>query len=657
MWTNKQHMNALEAYLKKLDESSYDIKDVHTVNKEFQQVNNQLIEEGTRDIVTIAELDRQVFAVQKSFDTKQDNENGTINGLSWQMSGTQTLEDDSQIPLYWPDVSKLTQQDFEYFEKRYKECKNLFAKTEYGLMVYFGEKTAYSKHNDFKRNLCNDLFQLSKGYLDKAEIGGEKNHYSLYFFRTIRMVFRIAERAEIEPELCDIIQYMFKIHQDWDITKEGTLRILLDLSGLMSDNFSIFNKQIDFQKVLDKNLQGARELEKTYVWGAMYAVDRNIAIEQKRGKPVSALFDYKAKLYEKLSSDAENKSNMACVSFTENALRIYQQLGVTDDIKRLEKNYATLRGMFQLSEIRQELPKEHVDNMNERIVKTVAENDERGILHHFVNSPWYDTIQNIKDRSIELSKQTVLLSMLPASIVDKFGNTVDVFYTDNEKDKFNFWNSYAFNFQIGTQAMHRFFIEAYKAKKLNYTSILSYLEGTWFNDVIIRNYHGQTVEVKPIDTLKPGLKRVFEELDNYFADNTYQCDFVTVTDSLTLKVEGLLRYFCEKIGIATFKTKQKGSDRLVMEKTLDDLLADLEHEPTLKPEQKTNFDEEDRILIKYVMAEKVGLNLRNTVAHSLMDIFEYSFEHVVVLFCIIMKLSKYKFIEKTGEKNNGNGSK
>ena len=93
-----------------------------------------------------------------------------------------------------------------------------------------------------------------------------------------------------------------------------------------------------------------------------------------------------------------------------------------------------------------------------------------------------------------------------------------------------------------------------------------------------------------------------------------------------------------------------------MEKLLDDLLADIAHQPPLKPEQKTNFDEEDRILIKYVLAEKAGLNLRNEIAHSLMDVFEYSFEHVVVLFCIIIKLSKYKFIESKGDTHD-NSSK
>ena len=473
------------------------------------------------------------------------------------------------------------------------------------------------------------------------------------------MAFGVAEKSNLELELTNIIQYIFKIHQDWDITKEGTLRILLDLSGLLSDYFGLSNKQIDFQKVLEKNLEGAMELEKTYIWGAMYAIDRNISIEHKRNEPVAELLIYKARLYEKLATDAESKANLACVSFAENALRIYKQLNLPDDINRLEKYYSDLRGKFRLSEIRQEIPKENIDEMNERILKAVSESDEKGVINHFITSPWYDSIQNIKERSVELSEQTVLLSMLPISIMDKFGNTVDVFYTDAEKEKYNFWNTYTFNFQIGTQTMHRFFIEAYKAKKINFDYVLSYLEDTWFNDVIVRNYHGQQVDVKPIDQIKPGLLRIFDELDRFFADNTYQCDFVTVTDSLTLKIEGLLRNFCEKIGIATFKTKtrQKGSDKLVMEKLLDDLLADIAHEPPLKPEQKTNFDEEDRMLIKYVLAEKAGLNLRNAVAHSLMDIFEYSFENVVVLFSIIMKLSKYKFIETKGENSNDDSSK
>ena len=76
-----------------------------------------------------------------------------------------------------------------------------------------------------------------------------------------------------------------------------------------------------------------------------------------------------------------------------------------------------------------------------------------------------------------------------------------------------------------------------------------------------------------MDVLKPGLKKCFEELDYAFQDlknNHY--DYVIVVDTLTLKMETILRFMCERLGIATFKTRDKGGEKLVMEKLLDDIL-------------------------------------------------------------------------------------
>ncbi len=63
-------------------------------------------------------------------------------------------------------------------------------------------------------------------------------------------------------------------------------------------------------------------------------------------------------------------------------------------------------------------------------------------------------------------------------------------------------------------------------------------------------------------------------------------------------------------------------------------------------------------LIKYVLTEKTGLNLRNQVAHGLMDINEYSSKYCIIIFCIIMKLSKYKFVEtKEGHRDENNSER
>ena len=79
-------------------------------------------------------------------------------------------------------------------------------------------------------------------------------------------------------------------------------------------------------------------------------------------------------------------------------------------------------------------------------------------------------------------------------------------------------------------------------------------------------------------------------------------------------------------------------DGLVMERNLDEILASLEHKSF-----NTNFVEEDRKYIKFVLSEKAGENLRNKVAHGLMDNFEFSIDKVVLTFSIILRLTKYKF--------------
>lgn len=633
-------MDTLQEFYHRIDSCDFNYKSDLNLNNILQELHGKLYSEGKVDEANLCELERQIFSINKSFNYTKDDDKGTVNGLSYMFAGTETLEDGTIQPVYWPDVRKLIKEDYEYCEKRYKDCKNLYARIEYGLMVYFGQQTDFSKRNDFKKQLYNELLTLAKEYYSKTISGGEKNHYVLDFNRILEMAFIIAEKAKLSDEIKEIVEYVFNTHQNWDVSANGTLRILLDLSCLMSDHFKTFKDKIDFNKIIEKNIKGAKELEKTYLWGAIYAIEKNIIIEQQLNLPQDNSLRYKAEIYEKMVSADEEKNNaLVAVRFAETALRIYQSLKDQTKIDELNAKYAELRGQIELSAHKQEMPIEYTRSISESIQKTVTDSDERGILAHFIFTPWYSSIVEIQKSADTISKQSFLSAFAATSILDKFGNTIDTFNTEEEIKEHNFWQAFGFSFQLGTQTMHQFFIEAYKAGKLNYQSTIEYLESTWFNEPISRNYHSTRVEIKPLDTLKPGLKRLFDELYLFFADNTRSFDNVTITDSLTLKIESILRNICEIINIPTFKTRQKGSEKLVMEKLIDDLLVDLKN----STENPTNFDENDRIFIKYVLTEKSGLNLRNKVAHGLMDIEDYSFSNILLVFCIILKLSKYKF--------------
>ncbi|ADV48027.1 hypothetical protein Celal_0688 [Cellulophaga algicola DSM 14237] len=632
-------MNELEQFYEKLNESDYDCRSNHTINSELQAISQILNDKEDFLTLELSELERQAFSISKSFDKKENDDDGTLDGLGWKTAGTQTFEDGTTRPFYWPNVSDLQEKEFQYFENRYKNCSNLYAKTEFGLLIYFGSKTTYSKHTNFKKQLFKELYSLSQKYLEIAKNPSDKKHYVLEYFTSFKNAFLLAHKSKLTDELDQIINSVSNTHNEWNITLDGTLRVLIDLSRLTSEYFKVFKNKVDYDKILLKNNKGAEELERTDTWGAIYVTDLNIDIAKKTDKEIDRYLEYKAELYLKLSDNAENGNNMAAVTFTEKALRLYQQIKKKEKISEVEKKYSEQRGKFKLATIRQDFPKEHTDQITKNIKEIVSAGNENDIIHYLIVTPWYNKIENIQLMADDTKKRNPFMSMLGSSILDKYGNTIDTFQTEEEKDAFNFWQSYGFNFQIGTQTMHQFFLEAYKADKISYDSILTYLEKTWFNEPIIRNYNGETYGIVPIDLIKPGIKRVFIELDSYSADNEYELDYVTITDSLVLKIETLIRNFCEKIEIATFKTRQKGKEELVMEKLLDDLLADIKSSDS----NHTRFDEEDRIFIKYVLSEKAGLNLRNQVAHGLMDINEYSFSNIILLLSIILKISKYSF--------------
>ena len=574
-------------------------------------------------------------------DIKEDPENGTVRGLSWRYQGKNKDEQGNETDFYIPDVTSLTLQDYEYFEQRFQKCSGLFPKTEYGLLVYFGQKTSYSKRNEFKKELADKLMELAQIYWDKALDRGEKNYNFLRYFPILRTAFSIYLEAKLTADVDIVCEKVIQQHTDWDISRKDTLRGILDLTRLMAESFSVFKNRISFENIIIKNLAAAREIEKMYTWGAIYIVDSCIGIRQKLNADFKDLLRYKAELFEKMAS--ERSENLVRIQFIETALRLYQGLGDSAKIKELETAYTETRAKIEMNhETLCEYPNEYVQRRTNMIQELVKDADDVTITTNIATNAWFSSIEDIRQMANNIERQSLLTTMAATKILDKYGNTIDIYTSEEEIQEMHFWESFGISFQVGIGALHEYIIEAYKTGKFTYANVLSYLESTWYNDPIIHTYHGKEVELRVLDVLKPGLKKCFEELDYAFQDikNNYY-DYVIVVDTLTLKIETILRFLCERLGIATFKIRNKGGEILVMEKLLDDMLSDLQD----SPQKQTGFSEYDRLMIKYALTPK-GHNLRNRVAHGLMDLWEYSFVDIVILLYLIIKLSSYKFSPK-----------
>jgi hypothetical protein len=614
-------MNPLEQFYRDLDLSGWDVKQESDINQVLLKVEEALVEAKLLDVQRLAEIDRQAFHFSKSPEKR----------LSFRVAGTRTMEDGSEIPLEWPDIRKFKNEDFDYLFNRFKTTKNIYAKTEYGLVLFYSKNR---QDNDFVIELLNSLFELLKIYIEKAKPNDDKDHYIIYSRTVLANALHIAnnrkEVADVEAIFKELIQYTFDVHQSWDVSHGSTLRTIIDFTDFAIQYFKDFKHFVEVAKFIDKNWEAAKTLTNTYVWGAIYVTDISIKLIRKLGSDVKDLLYFKAEQYEKLST--ERKGDLASVSFLEKAISIYKSLKDDKNLSRLQQEYQKLRTEFHLGEVRQEMPQNETQRIMELIKKEVKEKSEEEIVKTLLLTPMIRPLDDIKKWSEDSFKETMLQNMLPVSIQDKFGNTLAQYITDEERTKFSLLRTYEFHMQIATQTIIHLFIEAFRSEKISANGIINLLNQTWMGENVSRRSNGRDINFSYIKLIESGINSFFDELLKWKADPSYYPNFVSATDSLVLKAEYFLREFCYFLGIATFKPnpKQQG---IIMEKTLDNLLDDLEGK----------ISDNDYFFIKFILTEKAGYNLRNRVAHGLMDNVDYGLEYPILSILIILKLSNYQF--------------
>jgi hypothetical protein len=614
-------MNALEQFHEELDKSNWDINDESLINDKLIEVEKTLASADDKDDYRKANIERQVFNFSKTPDGK----------LSYRVAGTQTLEDGKTIPFEWPDIRAFEENDFQYVLERFKVCSNLYAKAEYGLVLYYAN---HKKDNEFVLEILNTLLKLSKSYYEKAVLGGENNMYSWNLHQLLYNALYIASLRKNSDKIEEINQQLtilaYNTHIEWKIEKGATL----DFTDLAIEYFKSFDKYTNLSDMLAKNWKVAQFLSKDDHWGAIFVADISIKLCKKLKADSEQWLKLKALQYEQLAFNAIEQKNISAISFIEKGLTIYKELKDLNNIKRLENLYQQYRGTFELGQYKTEMPQNETQRILEEIRKTINSGDENTIISILLDTPMIRSTDEIRTWSEDISSQSSLTNILPVNIEDKFGNTIAKYISTEEIKEFQFLDTYGNHLQIASQILLQFVIEALKADKFKFSAIIKYLEQTWLNNSEVRIVNGQRVTINYLETLKPGLFSFYTELEKWHQEVGYNPNFILSTDSLVLKVEYLLREICYKLNIATFKAKPNNPE-IIMEKTLDELLNNL----------KDKLEEGDRFFIKFILTEKVGENLRNRVAHGLLDNIDYSIMYPIYTLICILKLSNYGFIK------------
>jgi hypothetical protein len=180
---------------------------------------------------------------------------------------------------------------------------------------------------------------------------------------------------------------------------------------------------------------------------------------------------------------------------------------------------------------------------------------------------------------------------------------------------------------------HYILISGIKSGHLTAENFLRYLaEKTWIGKPVTKyDLGGDLVQSSWIKLLAPSIIEYFNQVLALNESKYFQPSFILCTDSLTLKLEGLMRSFCEQLNISTSHGNVKGVQEVLIHNILDN------------EDFKKHFSEDDILLFSFLFKNEHGLNLRNNIAHCFYNENNYSSDLILLLLASLLRLGKHNF--------------
>jgi hypothetical protein len=244
-------------------------------------------------------------------------------------------------------------------------------------------------------------------------------------------------------------------------------------------------------------------------------------------------------------------------------------------------------------------------------------------------------IGKTQDLVNNLKKESVVMNIFSTQLLDSNLNTADHFVTDEEKNHFQLLSQYRLSIEMEKGPLiNAVIFEAMKRNPSFFRETIAYLnQNSWYGKELRRQRGENVVKFTWLSVIAPALNDYMAELQKLISGHI-SVNPVLALDSLTLKVEGLIRDLChlKKISTTYFKEGKNGK-QLSEEADLAYLLG--------KKELEDLISKEDLFFFKFLLTEKAGYNLRHEIAHSLMVYQQYSITFINLLFVVILRLGKY----------------
>ena len=530
----------------------------------------------------------------------------------------------------YPSLKNYTTEDLAYIVTRARQTKNPGLKLRYAHFLWLSPV----KHNDWAtiaiglykvliKELNSTVWDMDE--LRPVHIMQIAIENLLYLSLSLR---NKEEQGKVKRLALAIIR-KFRPDNKKTSFNINLIRTMLELPG-------IFKKE-DFKGLTAKCMKYALSDSDLHHRIDIYRIAEKTAA--KEGLPVTKMEEELGNAYIGLAD--QRGVDLASVTFIQEAIKSFKKLKNKEKIKELELRYKELKQKVQMGSVSHQMDLTEVIKQIEQVTSKLLEETPEQIVSFLIHSKQiFPSYAYLKQLAIEQKAENPMYYFVPTTVSDQFGHT-SAHYGD-EEEKMHLAIMESLDFHLRTSSffyLKKIFLKGVQEKKISPVSILGYLkEYSWLGQTISVKYQQDEIEkFNWLELLATGLNDFFSQLFFYYQNSENIPNVIMAIDSLTLKVEGILRDICELRNVPSFFQTKDAKGRLIMkEKDINTLLYD--------DLIKATLSEDDLMLCRFLLIDKAGYNLRNKVAHTLIrKANDYRIEYLLLLIVVILKLSKNEY--------------
>lgn len=512
-----------------------------------------------------------------------------------------------------PNRRKFTQDQFDYYEKRLLETTNIFLRYRYSDFLYETSSNASLG----KYQISQHLIESSESLVNYYHANGSEIQYLSVLARIIEVSLLMNSEESLLKGKALLLKKIYELERENHYQCIPTYSVLL--REILSSNFSTLVSKEEQSLIIDMlcktkeyflNLKDydlhknvCEELIEYEKYGLITQDDRSsLNLEIGKGYELQAIYQ----------GGRENTSLITKAHYYGEALKHYREIGEKDKIDemkiKIKKNYEELETSdeMQLIETPISIPKEVINNK----VDSFIGQDIQESLDRIATIPLITSVANTKELVHETYENSVFLNLVSKSTIS---NGKKIEHSDSTEDSFlsDFNRSYMLNVDLGTGIILKgVFEKLIDVYNLNTDDIMERFE-KW-NHLDKRNH----------PFIKRGLIKFFEG------------DYISSIHILVPQFESTLRNFFKQAGYATTSIKKGGTQQ---DQTFNAFLD--------REDIKSALSDDDYTLIRVIMVEQTGLNLRNNIAHGTIGLNDVTQNRCIIVIYLYLILTGYQIEE------------